>query len=220
LKEVDPQNTLLARQSRIRLSAEAIRDAALAASGLLTRQVGGPSVRPPQPAGVMELSYASRYKGTAWTESTGADRYRRGLYITFLRTTAYPMLMNFDAPKSVQAACRRDRSNTPLQALNLLNDPAFIEAAQAMAHRLLTVDGVDARLDQAYLLAAGRPATASERERMKAYLEQQRRLLADDAASIAKLAPVEAAGATPLETAAWTMLASAVLNLEEFLTRE
>jgi len=221
LKEIDPQNTLLARQSRLRLPAEAIRDSALAAAGLLTTSViGGPSIRPPQPAGVMELSYASRYKGTAWVDSTGPDRYRRGLYVVFLRTTAYPMLTNFDAPKSVQAACRRDRSNTPLQALNLLNDPVFVEAAQAMAHRLLAHKDIDARLDYAYQLAAGRPATASEKQRLRAYLDQQRRLLADDAPAISQLAPVEAAGSTPLETATWTMLASAVLNLEEFLTRE
>jgi hypothetical protein len=107
-----------------------------------------------------------------------------------------------------------------LQALNLLNDPVFVEAAQAFAHRVLAVAGEDARLDYAYRLATGRAATDGERSRMKAYLEQQRRLLADDPASIAKLAPVEAAGSTALETATWTMLASAVLNLEEFLTRE
>jgi Protein of unknown function (DUF1553) len=210
---------LLARQSRLRLPAEGIRDAALSAAGLLTLTVGGPSVRPPQPAGVMELSYASRYKGSAWVESTGADRYRRGLYVQYLRTTAYPMLSNFDAPKSVVAACRRDRSNTALQALNLLNDPVFVEAAQAMAHRVLSTDA-GARLDYAFRLATGRLPVAKEKERLTAFLASQQRLLADDQESIAKLAPVEAEGSTKLETATWTMLTSALLNLEEFFTRE
>lgn len=219
LKEIDPQNQLLARQSRLRLPAEGIRDAALDAAGLLTRTVGGPSIRPPLPAGVMELSYASRYKGSAWVESTGADRYRRGLYVQYLRTTAYPMLSNFDAPKSVVAACRRDRSNTALQALNLLNDPVFVEAAQAMAHRVLRTDAA-ARLDYAFRLATGRLPAAKEKERLTAFLASQQRLLADDPESIAKLAPVEAEGSTKLETATWTMLTSALLNLEEFFTRE
>ena len=126
LQEMDPNNTLLARQSRLRLNGESIRDAALQVSGLLTTQVGGPSVNPPIPAGVMELSYGSRGWGTGWKESTGADRYRRGMYIQFLGTTPYPLLVNFDVPKSTVPACRRDRSNTPLQALNLLNDPVFL----------------------------------------------------------------------------------------------
>jgi hypothetical protein len=220
LKEIDPQNTLLARQSRLRLPAEAIRDSALATAGLLTTRIGGPSIRPPQPAGVMELSYASRYKGSAWVESTGEDRYRRGLYVQFLRTTSYPMLMNFDAPKSAVAACRRDRSNTPLQALNLLNDPVFVEAAQALAHRVLPHQSTEARLTHAMQLAVGRAPTDRERQRLSAYLADQQRLLADDKDAIAKLAPVEAPGSTPLETATWTLLASAILNLEEFITRE
>ena len=221
LKEIDPQNQLLARQSRLRLPAESIRDSALAAAGLLTLAIGGPSVRPPQPAGVMELSYASRYKGSAWAESTGADRYRRGLYVQFLRTTAYPMLMNFDEPKSVLAACRRDRSNTALQALNLLNDPVFVEAAQALAHRVLAQGTAnEVRLDYAMRLTSGRTASAKEKEQLLAYVTRQQRLLADDPDAIAQLAPVEAPGATRLETATWTLLSSALLNLEEFITRE
>ena len=169
----------------------------------------------------MELSYASRYKGSAWAESTGADRYRRGLYVQFLRTTAYPMLMNFDEPKSVLAACRRDRSNTALQALNLLNDPVFVEAAQALAHRVQGQGAAnDARLDYAMRLTSGRTASAKEKEQLLAYLTRQQRLLADDPDAIAKLAPVEAPGSTRLETATWTLLSSALLNLEEFITRE
>ncbi len=220
LKEIDPANTLLARQPR--LPAELIRDSALAAGGLLTRTVGGPSVRPPIPNGVMELSYASRYAGYGWKESQGAERYRRGLYVQFLRTTPYPQLMNFDAPKAVQAVCARDRSNTPLQALNLLNDPVFVEAAQAMAIRIVTEGGTgfESRLEWACRTALGRPAAAAEGARFKAYFEQQQRLLAGDREALGRLAPTAAPGSTRLETAAWTGLASVLLNLDEFITRE
>ncbi len=222
LKDIDPLNTLLARQTRLRLPAELIRDSSLAASGLLTKQVGGPSVRPPIPNGVMELSYASRYSGYGWEEATGADRYRRGLYVQFLRTTPYPQLVNFDAPKSVLSNCKRDRSNTPLQALNLLNDPVFVEAAQAFAFNILTGAGPDfeARLRWAYLTALGRSPAQTEIARFKSYHEQQQRLLADDEKAILQLAPVAAPGSTRLETATWTGLASVLLNLDEFITRE
>ncbi len=222
LHDRDPNNRLLARQSRLRLPAEHIRDASLAVSGLLTRSIGGPSVRPPQPEGVMELSYASRYAGSAWKESTGPDRYRRGIYVQFLRTTPYPQLMNFDAPKAVLAACRRDRSNTPLQALNLLNDPVFVEAAQALAMQTLVQapQGFVNRLQYAYRNALGREATAAEQVRLHQYYEQQRLLLADDLQAIARLAPSPAPGATALETATWTGVASVLLNLDEFITRE
>ncbi|MFN7932229.1 MAG: DUF1553 domain-containing protein [Bryobacteraceae bacterium] len=133
LKDKDPDNRLLARQTRLRLPAELIRDEALAASGLLTPTIGGPGVRPPQPKGVTELSYANSVK---WPESKGPDKYRRGLYIFFQRTVPYPQLMTFDFD-SVLACSRCQRSTTPLQALNLLNDPVFLEAAQALGVRLL-----------------------------------------------------------------------------------
>ncbi len=128
--EIDPENALLARQSRTRLSAEAIRDSALQASGLLHTAVGGPSIKPPQPPGVAELTYANSNK---WRDTQGPLRYRRGLYIHFQRTAPYPQLMNFDAPEATVACSRRRSSNTPLQALNLLNDSVFHEAATALA---------------------------------------------------------------------------------------
>ncbi len=208
LNEIDPANTLLARQSRLRLTAEQIRDSALAAGGLLTRTIGGPSVRPPLPAGVMELSYASRYAGYGWKESEGADRYRRGLYIQFLRTTPYPQLVTFDAPKAVLASCRRDRSNTPLQALNLLNDPVFVESAQSFAYRILTSAPPDpgARIDWAFFAALGRPASPAEKDRLAIYLDAQSKFAAPDPSSA--------------ELAAWTGVASVILNLDEFITRE
>lgn len=222
LRDVDPNNTLLARQNRLRLSGESIRDAALASSGLLTRQIGGPSVFPPIPAGVMELSYASRGWGQSWKESSGADRYRRGLYIQFLRTTPYPLLVNFDVPKSTVSVCKRDRSNTPLQALNLLNDPVFLETAQAFAVRTLTEAPANfrGRLQLAFQFALGRPASESEALRLSAFLEQQETALARQPANAAKLAPVELPGVPPAQLAAWTSLASVLMNLDEFITRE
>jgi hypothetical protein len=222
LKDRDPNNTLLARQSRLRLSGELIRDSALASSGLLTRQIGGPSVHPPIPTGVLESGYGSRGWGTAWPEDKGADRYRRGLYIQFLRTTPYPLLVNFDAPKSSVTACRRDRSNTPLQALNLLNDPAFLEMAQALAVRVLDSSKRDfsTRLERAYLDTLARQPSPKEQARMKEYFDKQQAILADDATSIAQLAPHSPDGSTPLEMAVWTAMASVILNLDEFITRE
>ena len=222
LQDRDPNNTLLARQSRLRLPGELIRDSSLLASGLLTTQIGGPSVMPPIPTGVMELSYASRGWGVAWKESTGADRYRRGLYIQFLRTTPYPLFVNFDSPKATVAACRRDRSNTPLQALNLLNDPVFLEAAQALALRTLTSPHQDfsKRLDYAFTHTLGRTPVLAEQQRLRRYYDQQQRLLADDSSAISQLAPTAAPNSTQLETAIWTGLSSILLNLDEFITRE
>jgi hypothetical protein len=189
LAQRDPENVLLARQSRIRLSAELIRDSALAASGLLNREIGGPSIRPAQPKGIAELGYGNSVK---WNESPGADRYRRGLYIHYQRTTPYPQLANFDAPDSNVSCTRRRRSNTALQALNLLNDPVFFEAAQALGNRIERSGGMD-RLDQAFQLTLGRRPTAGERQRLMAYVEKG---------------------------GDWTGIARILLNLDEFVTRE
>ena len=222
LIEKDPNNTLLARQTRLRLPGEMIRDNALRVSGLLTPTIGGPSFNPPIPPGVMELSYGSRGWGTGWKEATGPERYRRGLYIQFLRTTPYPLLSNFDVPKSTVAACRRDRSNTPLQALNLLNDPVFLEAAQALAVKVLmgAPASFEGRVEAAYQTALSRKPTAAEQTRLRTYFGEQQRLLADDTKAIDQLVPVTLHTATRLETAVWTALASVVLNLDEFITRE
>src|SRR5439155_14398249 len=133
LRDRDSLNIWLARQNRLRLEAEAVRDVSLAASGLLAPRIGGPSVRPPQPAGISELTYANSAK---WVESTGPDRYRRGLYTWFQRTSPHPTLMAFDAPDSNVCCVRRERSNTPLQALTLLNDTTFVECAQSLGRQL------------------------------------------------------------------------------------
>jgi hypothetical protein len=193
LETTDPENALIARQSRLRLSAELIRDQALAASGLLNPEIGGRSVRPPQPKGVAELTYGSSGR---WRESTGTDRYRRGMYIHYQRTAPYPQLVNFDEPDSNVACTRRRRSNTPLQALNLLNDPVFYEAAQALAKRI-EKEGGDNPLAYAYELTLGRDPTASERARIEQYRVNSK-----------------TAGGT------WLGVARILLNLDELITRE
>jgi hypothetical protein len=219
LAQRDPENALLARQSRLRLPAELIRDAALDAGGLLDLRVGGPSVRPPQPKGVAELSYGGSVK---WNESEGADRYRRGMYILFQRTVPYPMLMNFDEPNSNLACTRRERTNTPLQALNLMNDPVFVEAAQGLAFRIMGESSGDFRdrLNYAYEVTVGREPSASEAERMAKYFDQTMGKLAADSATAAALFPNRLEGVPQTGAAAWVELSRVLLNLDEFITRE
>jgi Protein of unknown function (DUF1553) len=210
LEARDPENRLLARQLRLRLPAELIRDRALAASGLLDTRIGGRSVRPPQPKGVAELGYANSVK---WNDSPGADRYRRGLYIHFQRTTPYPLLANFDAPKGTVTACRRQRSNTPLQALNLLNDPVFLEAAQALAYQADGA-GFDENIERAWRRVLARSPGERELAKIRAYYERQKAIFEKDAAA------VEALGAANAEMAAWTGVATVLFNLDEFVVRE
>lgn len=206
LAERDPDNELLARQSRTRLPAELIRDAALEAGGLLSMDVGGPSVKPPQPDGVMELGYGNRW-GNAWPVSEGKDRYRRGLYIHFQRSTPYPMLVNFDAPKANVSQCKRDRSNSPLQALNLLNDPVFQEAARGLAYQAMSASGDwGTRLEAAYQRALIRKPSESEKRKFEEFFAKQKAQLRSEGIGE--------------EGAAWTALASVLLNLDEFITKE
>ncbi len=220
LTERDPDNALLARMGRLRLPAELLRDSALTAAGLISTEVGGRSIRPPQPAGVTELNYGNRW-GVAWPESKGAEKYKRGLYIHFQRATPYPMLMNFDSPKTNVAQCRRDRSNTPLQALNLLNDPVFIESAQGLAYQALSA-GADwrTRLDAASRRALARTPSDAERARFQAYLERQKAVFDKDPAAATELALPGTAEAERSDSAAWVALSTVLLNLDEFITRE
>jgi hypothetical protein len=215
----DPSNALLARQTRLRLEAEAVRDAALASSGLLTRTIGGPSVRPPQPSGVSELTYAGSAR---WVESGGADRYRRGLYVWFQRTSPFPMLMTFDAPDSNLSCVRRERSNTPLQALTTLNDVAFVECALALGRRVLAEckGGVDARLKYAFRLCTARTPTRREQARLRELYDDLLALCKADPDGAKTLAGAAAPGATIEETAAWAAVGRALLNLDEVVTRE
>ncbi len=216
LAQRDPYNVLLARQSRLRLEAEAVRDVALAASGLLVRTAGGPSVRPPQPAGISDLTYAGSAR---WVESSGADRYRRGLYTWFQRTSPYPMLMTFDAPDSNVCVVRRERSNTPLQALTLLNDAVFVECAQALGRRLAAKSTITERLTLGMRLCVGRDPTEAEASRLSRLYEELLALCRADPAAAAKLAGKDVPG-DPAEAAARAALARALLNLDEFVTRE
>ncbi len=215
----DPDNVLVARQSRVRLSAEQVRDAALSASGLLNPAIGGPSVYPPQPAGVSELTYGGDLK---WKASEGADRYRRGLYIHFQRTSPYPELVNFDAPDSRLACTRRRRSNTPLQALNLLNDAAFFEAAQALAARTLreAPDDLQGRLSWAFELVLSRKPNAHELGDLSNYFTEQKALFEKDEKSAALTAPYVPDGMGQMDMAAWVGVSRVLMNLDEFITRE
>jgi hypothetical protein len=219
LEARDPDNTLVARQARLRLPAELVRDEALEAAGLLDLRIGGRSVRPPQPKGVSELSYANSVK---WVESTGADRYRRGLYIHFQRTSPYPQLMNFDAPNADLACTRRERTDTPLQALNLMNDAVFFEAAQGLALRVVREGGSDfgGRLNYAYAVTVGREPATRERERMERYYSETRNGLAQDETAVTVLFPNRIEGVPQLDAAVWVELSRVLLNLDEFITRE
>jgi hypothetical protein len=216
----DPRNTLLARQNRFRLEAEVVRDVYLAASGLLTPTIGGPSVRPKQPAGISELTYAGSAR---WVESSGPDRYRRGLYTWFQRTSPYPMLMTFDAPDSNVTCTRRDRSNTPLQALTLLNDPVFHECAQALGRRMMKESPGDspARLKHVFVTCLGRPPTEKEVASLRELYSEFHTLADADSSAAAKLAGTPPPAEAELtDTAATIALARVLLNLDEFVTRE
>jgi mono/diheme cytochrome c family protein len=220
LQSKDPDNALLARQSRVRLPAELIRDEALYASGLLTLEVGGKSVKPPQPSGVASLAYGAK-SDDSWVESKGDDRYRRGLYIHFQRATPYPLLMNFDAPKAVVAQCKREQSNTALQALNLLNDPVFVEAATALAYRAIAeAPDANARLGAMFEYALNRPATPAELDKFRTSLHRLQSMYERDAQAAKQLAPAELPGITRAETAALVNAATVLLNLDEFITKE
>ncbi len=220
LERRDPDNRLLARQRRLRLPAELIRDGALAASGLLSDQVGGRSVKPLQPDSVSKLAYRSE---TPWVTSTGGEAYRRGLYIHFQRMSPYPFLMTFDGTERQVAECTREQSNTPLQALNLLNDPVFMEASQGLAARVLleTPSGeFNQRLKYAYRLALGREPSDSERERVARYYQGQMRLLDNSPEAAREWFPATLEGQDQSVAAAWTGVGRLLLNLDEFITRE
>ncbi len=220
LVDVDPLNTLLARQSRLRLEAEIVRDTHLAASGLLATKIGGPSVRPALPADIAALGYANSVK---WRESEGEDRYRRGMYIFFQRTVPYPMLMTFDAPNSTTTCTRRERSNTPLQALTLWNDPVFFECARALGRRVATEPTLEARLQRAFELCLARPPGDAELARLRQLFDDQQRLTRDRPKSAAAILGLEGDVVLPADPASEASLVAAVrviMNLDEFITRD
>lgn len=219
LEEVDPLNLLLSRQNRLRLEAESVRDAYLAASGLLTRKIGGPSIRPPLPQDIAALGYANSVK---WAESKGEDKYRRGLYIFFQRTVPYPMLMTFDAPDSNLACTRRERSNTPLQALTLLNDPVFYECAQALGTRMAEVptSDVQEKIRAGFEMCLSREPNKAEAKRLRELYEQQAKLLEANPENARKILGLKEAAADEVSKATLVAMGRVMLNLDEFITRE
>jgi mono/diheme cytochrome c family protein len=209
----DPRNQLLSRGPRFRLSAENVRDQALAVSGLLTQRVGGPSVMPPQPEGV----WKSTYSDLKWQDATGPNRYRRALYTYWKRTSPYPAMVTFDASSGEVCQIRRVRTNTPLQALVTLNDPAFVEAAGALAKRMETVDGdIAVRIHRGFRLVLTRPPSDEETARLVALYQVLRHDFENDAESANRLvkAAQQEAG-----DAALIAVANVLLNLDEALMK-
>ena len=218
LAEADPLNKLMARQARLRVDAEIVRDLALRASGLLDEKLGGRSVYPPQPAGV----YAFTQRRASWPTSKGADRYRRGMYTFFMRSAPHPMLTTFDAPNFNTTCTRRPRSNTPLQSLTLANDEAFVEFAQALGRRLHeSGNGDPQRIRLAYRFCFSRPPTDFEGERVIRFLEEQRKEFRRSPADATEVSGAKGvAESVAVERAVWTMVARLLFNLDEFITRE
>ncbi len=225
LLEKDAYNRLLARSPRLRVEAETIQDIALRASGLLSPKIGGPSVFPLLPEGVMSLSYGP----IPWNISEGDDRYRRAMYTFWKRSVPYPALVTFDAPTAEQSCVRRMRSNTPLQALVTLNEPTFNQAARWLGYRALSEGGKndDARLAFAFRVCTARQPDAKELKALRSLLTDARAEFAasaKDAATVAFADPKNPvplpAGANTVDLAAWSAVSRALLNLDETITKE
>ncbi|REJ68534.1 MAG: DUF1553 domain-containing protein, partial [Planctomycetota bacterium] len=226
LAERDPENELLARGPRFRLPAETIRDAGLAVSGLLSTKMGGPPVYPPQPPKLWRQTGRGE---PVYDESQGEDRFRRGVYVVWRRVAPYPSFVNFDAPDRTRCVVNRPRTNTPMQALTLLNDEAYIEMARALAARLLAFEeplSDAARIDRAFQMCLARQPSVAERSVLEELLAEERDRLAKDAADVTALTheaalpegverPADAA-----EWAAWLCVANALLNLDETISKE
>ena len=217
----DPYNRLLARGPRVRVDAEIVRDIALASSGLLSEKIGGPSVYPPAPSFLFEPP--TSYGPKPWKEEKGAERYRRALYTFRYRSVPYPMLTTFDAPTADVACVRRSRSNTPLQALVTLNEPLFMETAQALAARTLTqAPPTDAaRITYAFRRVLSRRPDAQEMSTLNQFLQTQRTRFAQpataqDLVAHGTLPP----GMTAQQLAPWVALSRVLLNLDETITKE
>jgi hypothetical protein len=212
----DPENKLLARGPRVRLEAELIRDSLLRAGGLLSGKIGGPSVFPPQPPSVTTEGV---YGAIKWEVSKGEDRYRRGLYTFLKRSIPYAMFATFDGATGDACLARREVSNTPLQALTMLNDLVIVESAQALGRRLAATPGsADERIAELFRRCLTRPPTAQESAALLDFYRRQcERLRAG------KLDAKTIAGGSDgdiVERAAWALAARAVLNLDEMITKE
>ncbi len=218
LLERDPANALYARGPRFRVEAETIRDVALAVGGLLNPKLGGPSVYPPQPDGVADLIFGEK----KWAVSEGEDRYRRGMYTFWKRTVPYPAFTTFDAPQGETSCLRRERSNTPLQALTLLNDPVFVEAARGFALRILQDAPPSARIDYAFRRCLSRAPDRFESAAVRSYLEAQlKRIQTGGMTGIQESEPeLVSEGVNREELMAWTAVARVLLNLDRTISRE
>jgi hypothetical protein len=217
----DPDNRLLARGPRFRLSAETIRDQALAVAGLLSPKMYGPPVKPPQPS----LGLTAAFGGsTDWETSKGEDRYRRALYTTWRRSSPYPSMATFDAPNREVCTLRRTRSNTPLQALVTLNDPVYVEAAQSLARRISASGPTVAdKARSGFRLCLARSPSDDELTRLVHLYESARATFSKDPDKAKKLA-TEPLGPAPkeadtVELAAWTVVSNVLLNLDEMLMK-
>jgi hypothetical protein len=219
----DPRNRLFAHAPRMRLDAEAVRDQALAVSGLLSKKMGGPSVYPPQPDGLWKVAFNGGQN--AYPTSKGEDRYRRGIYTFWRRTMPPPSMTTFDAPSRESCTLRRQPTNTPLQAFVTMNDPVFVECSQALARRMVREGGAetDARLRYGLRLCTGRPPTDQQVSALaKLHADEHAEYLTKTDAAV-KLATLPL-GALPANTdaadmAAWTVVANVLLNLDTVLTK-
>jgi len=226
LLEIDPQNRLLARGPRFRVEAEVVRDIVLSLSDLLNRKIGGRSIFPPVPQSVLDDTFT---KLLYWIPAEGPERYRRALYVFRKRSMPDPVLASFDAPNADFACAQRVRSNTPLAALVSLNEPIFVEAARALALRILREGGAtdEERVDYAFRLCTGRRAKPTERAEVLALLQGRRKRLTEGWISVNEVAtgdpakrPAIPPGTTPQDAAAWTITARVLLNLDETLSKK
>jgi mono/diheme cytochrome c family protein len=225
LQDRDPNNTLLARGPRFRTEAEVLRDLALAASGLLTQKIGGPSIFPPVPDSVIKYNYVVP---DYWYPAEDENRYRRSLYMFRKRSMPDPVLTSFDAPNADESCAGRGRTNTPLSALTSLNETIFVEASQGLAQRILKEGGQtnEERANYGYLLTTGRPATKFETKEIVSLIDSQNERLADGWLDIRQIAfkdseniPELPDGISPRDVASWTIASRVLLNLDETLTK-
>ncbi len=222
LVQLDPYNRLLARGPRVRLTAEATRDQALAVSGLFSPKLYGPPVHPFQPVNGLAAAFGP---STDWETSRGEDAHRRALYTQWRRNLPYPSMIAFDVPERAVCSVRRVRTNTPIQALVTLNDPVFVEAAQALARRIVRDGGptIPSRVGFGVRVVLSRPPTEAESRRLEALYQSARSSLADDpgravALATKPLGPLPT-GMDPLDAAAWTVVGNVLLNLDETLAK-
>jgi hypothetical protein len=206
------------------MEAEMVRDNALAIAGLLNRQIGGPSVFPPQPEGTWGNSFTIHDTQDQWTTAQGPQRYRRGIYTFLRRTSPYPSLLTFDAPYRDVCTIQRPRTNTPLQALTTLNDPTFIEASGSLARRILSEggDSFEDRLRYGFQLCVARDPSETEVEIQKSLCEKalaKYRETPDLARQVWETSRLELDGIDPIQFAAWTLLSNVLLNMDETITK-